>query len=295
MNQVKGSVELGAGLVAVPLQPAIGAEVHGVDLRAPSVEQIAMLRMALLRYKVIFFRDQDITREQHLAFGRAFGALEVHPLASHPDFPELLPLISTGKASAQADFWHTDTTFRAEPSAASILRARTVPPLGGDTLWCNMVAVYEGLDAETRRLLDRSQAVHEAIQAFGRHLTDPQKRKALTDNFPPQIHPAVRVHPETGERALYVNSGFTTRILGLSETESESLLAILYDEVKRPEYQVRFRWAPHSIAFWDNRATQHYAVPDYEGQREMERVTIVGDRPVGPAATALTSKQRRLT
>lgn len=271
-----------------PVQPLIGAEIAGIDIAHASDAELDLIHKALLHYKVVFFRNQSPTRAEHVAFGRRFGELEVHPLSAHAEHPEMLVLDSIGELkegsrAPAADFWHSDTTFRDNPSASSILLAYKLPPLGGDTLWCNTAAVYEGLDDELKARIENLNAVHTGIAAFGRHLDTEEKRAAFLERHPPQIHPVVRIHPETGERLLYVNSGFTTRILDVSEEESDALLARLYDEVKRPEYQVRFRWEVGSIAFWDNRSTQHYGVADYAGRRHLERVTVVGDRPVGPS------------
>lgn len=275
-----------AHVTVTPIQPLIGAEISGIEVGNADAAEVALIRKALLRYKVLFFRDQALTRAQHVAFGRRFGDLEVHPLSAHPEHPEMLVLDSVGgmkigRQAPAADFWHSDTTFRDTPSAASILLGYMIPPLGGDTLWCNAAAVYDGLDDELKAQIETLDAVHSGLVSFGRHLDTEEKRAAFLERHPPQIHPVVAVHPETGERILNVNSGFTTHILGVSREESEALLTRLFDEVKRPEYQVRFRWQPGSIAFWDNRATQHYGVADYSGRRHLERVTIVGDRPVG--------------
>lgn len=273
-----------------PVQPMIGAWVSGVDLARATDEECAAIRAALLRYKVIFFRQQSLDRDAHVAFGRKFGELEVHPLAVHPDYPELLPITSDGglrdgMTAPAADFWHSDTTFRELPSAASILQAHQLPALGGDTLWCNTVAVYNGLDDELKERIDGLNAIHNGAgsYAFRRIMKDEEKRHAFLEKYPPQAHPVVRVHPETGERLVYVNSGFTTHIVDMDEAESDALLARLYDEVKRPEYQVRLRWEPGTIAFWDNRSTQHYGVADYVGKRHLERVTVIGDKPFGIA------------
>ena len=277
----------GYALDIKPLQPSLGAEIRGLDLGDLDTDRIAALRAALLKYKVLFFRDQDLTREQHIALGAAFGELEVHPVFSLPDYPQILPLISEelkGKYRQSTDSnWHADTTFRPEPSAASILIQRVSPSLGGDTVFANAVAAYETLDEETKQRIDGLTAIHDA-QVFLQFLDSEEKRQALQAKYPPVEHPVVRVHPETGEKVLYVNSVFPRRIVGLEEAESNALLARLFDQVKRPEFQVRWSWRPGSIAFWDNRATQHYAVPDYSEARRMERVTIVGDRPVGPNA-----------
>lgn len=267
-----------------PLQPSLGAQISGIDLSQPlDKARHAALHAALLHYKVLFFRDQVLTREQHIAFGAAFGDLETHPV----EHPEILPLVSrefAGKYRQTTDSnWHADTTFRAEPSAASILLQRVSPGLGGDTVFANAVAAYDSLDDETKARIDGLTAIHDT-RIFLQFIDSEEKRRALQAQYPPVEHPVVRVHPETGEKLLYVNSVFTREIVGLRPDESKALLARLFDQVKRPEFQVRWSWQPGSIAFWDNRATQHYAVPDYRGDRHMERVTIVGDRPVGPAS-----------
>ncbi|MCW2349137.1 MULTISPECIES: TauD/TfdA dioxygenase family protein [unclassified Sphingobium] len=269
-----------------PLQPSLGAQISGIDLSQPLTRPLhAALHAALLQYKVLFFRDQHLTHEQHIALGAAFGDLETHPVFAHPDHPEILPLRSkefAGKYRSTTDSnWHADTTFRAEPSAASILIQRVSPGLGGDTVFANAVAAYETLDEETKARIDGLSAIHDT-RVFLQFIESAEKRAALQAQYPPVEHPVVRIHPETGEKLLYVNSVFTREIVGLAPGESEALLARLFDQVKRPEFQVRWSWQPGSIAFWDNRATQHYAVPDYRGNREMERVTIVGERPRGP-------------
>jgi alpha-ketoglutarate-dependent taurine dioxygenase len=270
-----------------PLQPSLGAEVAGIDLSQP-LDPAARdaLRAALLSYKVLFFRDQDLSHEQHIAFTANFGALEVHPVFSLPEHPEILPLKASYYAgnyrpSVDAE-WHSDTTFRPEPSAASVLRARQLPPLGGDTVFVNTVLAYERLPDEVKQRIDRLTAVHDA-SIFQQFLPEGQRDSFATD-YPPVEHPVVRVHPETGEKAIYVNAVFTRRILGVAPEEGAALLRLLFDQVKRPEFQVRWQWRPNSIAFWDNRSTQHYAVNDYVEERYMERVTLMGDRPVGPAA-----------
>jgi len=262
-----------------PLTPTIGAEIRGIDLAADLPDQtIAEIRRALLHYKVIFFRDQDITRAQHTAFARRFGELEIHPMtpADQPQ-PEVLQLNSGPGHRTMADHWHSDVTWRAEPSLGSILRARRVPGVGGDTVWADMVAAFDGLSPALKEWLPRLTAVHDG-SAFA--VMQGKPRESFHELYPVQHHPVVRTHPETGAQALFVNSGFTKSIDGLSQKESDWLLDHLFAQVAVPEYQCRFRWTAHSIAFWDNRATQHYATADYlPAIREMDRITIVGDRP----------------
>ncbi|NLR40210.1 TauD/TfdA family dioxygenase [Novosphingobium sp. ERW19] len=272
----------------IPVQPLIGAEITNVNLNTVDAAEIAAIRQALLRYKVLFLRDQKFDRARHVELGRAFGKLEIHPLAVHPDFPEILPISSNGdvregRMAPAADFWHSDTTFRSLPSAISILRASRLPALGGDTLWANTAAVYRGLPAEVRDRINNLHAVHDAVASFARHLDTPEKHAAFIAVHPPQMHPMVRLHPETGEPVLYVNSGFTTHVAGIDRAESDDLLRLLFDEVKRPEYQVRLKWHEDTVAIWDNRSTQHYGVADYAGERHLERVTVIGDRPYGPS------------
>lgn len=268
-----------------PLTPTIGAEVEGLDLRRPlPPSALAELRRALLDWKVLFFRDQNITTDEHLAFARNFGALEVHPFAPHKaGYPEVLAITHDRDSRGKENAWHSDVTWRLEPSLGSILRAIEVPDIGGDTLFADMVAAYEGLTDEVKQRIDGKVAMHD----FAHFRTGMRKRgmsedeiEAFNRQYPEVEHPVVRTHPETGRRGLYVNAAFTQTIVGLDEQESKSLLKHLYAQAAVPEYQCRFRWKKNSIAFWDNRASQHYAVSDYwPALRRMERVTIVGDKP----------------
>ncbi len=267
-----------------PLTPAIGAELHGADLSEPDDELIAQIRDALLTYKVVFFRDQDITREQHIAFARRFGELEIHP-ATPKDQPdrEVLRIAHGPNSRGIENAWHSDVTWREAPSLGSILRAIELPGVGGDTLFANMVAAYDRLDDETKQQITGLMAVHDIARVFARRLG--KRAEELHDQYPPMVHPVVRTHPETGERALYVNAAFTSHIQDMEPEQSDALLQRLYLSAWNPEVQCRFRWQPNSIAFWDNRASQHFAASDYFPQvRIMERVTIAGDRPYFDAA-----------
>jgi len=262
------------------LSPALGAELIGADLTRLDDRLIEETGKALLRYKVVFFRDQhDLTRAQHVAFARAFGELEIHPATpkDQPD-PEILRISHGPNSRGQENNWHSDVTWRAKPSLGSILRAVTLPELGGDTLFANMVLAYQDLDPDLKARLREMTAIHDIARVFARRLgKDPS---SLHDKFPPQEHPVIRTHPETGENLIYVNVAFTDHIVGLPRQESDRLLNSLFRLAWRPEYQCRFKWAPGSLAFWDNRACQHYAASDYfPSVRIMERVTIAGDRP----------------
>ncbi len=279
-----------AGLTVTPVSTVLGAEISGLDLREPlTPEVVAAIRAALLRHKVVFFRDQDISHADHVRFGRYFGDLEGHPVTSHvPGFPEILHIEAADGMKLReeivplvrvANKWHTDVTFRAAPSMGGVLRMRDMPPLGGDTLFADTAAIYRDLPQALKDKLADLTAEHDIIQSYG-YRVDQTKRDELRAVYPLMVHPVIRTHPETGEKHLFVNKVFTTRILGLPEDEARALLADLLDRVKTPEYQVRFRWTPNAIVFWDNRATQHYAILDYWPQeRIVERVTIVGDAP----------------
>lgn len=276
------------GVAILPSTPTIGAEISGLDLDRPlSPAEGELLRAAWLRFKVVFFRDQDISHESHVRLGRFFGELEGHPvIPSVEGYPEILRIEGVEGVQLTAETvapfqaynkWHTDVTFRERPSIASILRARHLPPLGGDTMWADAAAAYAGLPRGVKDRLDGLEAEHDIVRSFGGRVTE-EKKAQLARDFPPVRHPVVRTHPETGEKILYVNYTFTTKILGLPEEESDALLRLLFDRIKVPEYQVRFRWTPNAIGIWDNRSTQHYAVGDYWPEyRALERVTVSGD------------------
>ena len=285
------------GIGVTPCGPVLGAEVTGVRVGTPvDAELAALLRALLVRHKVLFLRDLDLDHEQHLALGRVFGALEGHPVLAHvPGRPEILDIRGAEGRVEDADGdrrfrvldkWHTDVTFRAEPSFGAVLRARVLPPIGGDTLWADAAAAYDGLSDEVKARIEGRTATHDLLFDFGDRVA-PGRRAALAAEFPPQHHPIVRVHPDTGARTLFVNASFTSHLDDMDEAAGAALLAHLLDRFKVPEYQVRFRWSPHAVAIWDNRATQHYPVADYwPARRHMERVTIAGDRPIGMRAAA---------
>jgi taurine dioxygenase len=263
------------------LGATIGAEIDGVDLRNPLDDAtFAELQRALLAFKVLFFRDQDLSPAQHADFGRRFGELELHPFLPAPEGrPEVVLLAKNEQVGGYENGWHSDVTWRVAPSLGSILRCRECPAIGGDTLFADMVAAYEGLPDELKHALDGRRAVHDFTRAFGFHLT-PEELAEKQREYPPVAHPIVRTHPETGEKLLYVNVGFTSHVEDMEPDESARLLSYLYHQATYPEYQVRFRWQKDSIAFWDNRSTQHYASSDYwPATRVMERVTVIGDRP----------------
>ena len=267
------------------LTPCIGTEVLGIDLRSDlSEETVRALSDLLVVRKVIFFRDQRIDMAEHIAFAAHFGELEVHPfLTNNAEYPEIIHLINDAEHPPYINIWHSDVTWRAEPSLGSVLRARQVPDVGGDTLFANMEAAYDGLDEETRTRIDGLQASHDnegflaGMKAQG---ASDEEVAAMREQYPPAVHPVVRTHPVSGRKSLYVNRAFTRRIVGMAPAESDILLEKLFLQAWIPDYQCRFRWRPDSIAFWDNRAVQHYAAADYFPQRrEMERVTIIGERP----------------
>lgn len=274
-----------AALSIAPLTPTIGAEISGIDLSKPmTADLLAALRQALLEWKVIFFRDQDITTEEHLAFARQFGELEVHPFAPHkPGYPEVLAITHDRDSKGRENVWHSDVTWRLCPSLGSVLRAIEVPEVGGDTLFSDMYAAYEGLSDEVKEKIDGAVAIHDFAH-FRKLMRSRGKSEAeieeMNRKYPMAEHPVVRTLPETGRKGIYVNTAFTQYIAGMDRAESDALLAHLYAQAAIPEYQCRFRWQKNSIAFWDNRACQHYAVSDYwPAVRRMERVTIIGDRP----------------
>ena len=266
------------------LTPTIGAEVLGIDLGADlTQESYAAVRSALLDHQVIFFRDQDISIEAHKALGRRFGTLHVHPqglkgdMAEHPDV--LVIHADAGTKKIAGDRWHSDVSCDPEPPMASILRLHTVPENGGDTLFVSMYAAYDALSAPMKRYLEGLTATHDgAPQYLERAAVDGFDVAGKT--FPRASHPVVRTHPETGRKALFVNPVFTQRIDGIPAEESKAVLEFLYRHATEPRFQCRFRWRPHSIAFWDNRCTMHHAMWDYfPGVRSGYRVTIQGDRP----------------
>ncbi len=269
------------------LSGTVGAEVTGVDLAEPlEPSDIAELRQAFLDHHVLVFRDQQLSPEQQMAFGRCFGELDTHPfVASHPDYDEVLEIVT--EPDDRANFgggWHTDLTFLDAPDLGSILYAVEVPAVGGDTLFANQHAAYEAMSEPMRTMLESLVATHSAGPQYGAGGYSTRSKAMTTTNA--QLvdrvveHPVVRTHPETGRKGLYVNAAFTTSIRGLRRDESRAMLDLLFAQAVKESFTCRVQWEPGTLAMWDNRSVQHFALHDYAGQRRhMRRITIKGDRP----------------
>jgi taurine dioxygenase len=272
---------------------SIGAELIGVNL-ADAVHDdglFAEIRAQLLKHRVLFLRDQDISRAEHVAFAQRFGELEDHPVVgSHPEYPGLVQVYKNPDSPVDRyeNSWHTDATWREAPPLGAVLRCLECPPVGGDTMWANMVEAYKHLPNDVKTRIEGLRARHSIEATFGAAMPI-EKRLALKARYPDAEHPVVRIHPETGEQVLFVNS-FTTHFTNFHTAErvrvgqdfsqgSSELLRYLTSQASIPEYQVRWRWKPNSIAIWDNRSTQHYAVMDYPPcHRKMERAGIIGEK-----------------
>ena len=268
------------------LSPSIGAELLEIDLKRPLTDSLKdEIYQALLVYKVIFFRNQDLTIEEHLDFAKNFGELEIHPFASNDEqYPEVLKITHNEKNKGRENTWHSDVTWRLEPSLGSILRMKESPKVGGDTLFADMYAAYEDLSDEVKEKLDGAIAVHD-FAGFRKRLekngVSEEEIEVFNKKYPMPEHPVIRTHPDTGKKLIYVNAAFTQYIKDWDVDESSRMLRLLYSRAATPEYQCRFVWEDNSIAFWDNRSVQHYASSDYWPQvRRVERVTNIGDRPV---------------
>lgn len=265
----------------IPQTRVIGAEIRGADLTRPLSPALREeINRALLEWKVVFFRGAGLAPEQQAAFARHWGELETNPLLARGASDEIVRFEKgAGGRPTYENVWHTDVTFRERPAMGAVLQLREVPPLGGHTMWADMAAAYDNLPDEVKERIDGAVAVHDFIPGFDRFMSR-EKLIELQDQFPPVEHPVVRRHPETGRKMLFVNTSFTTRIVGMEREESDRLLSMLTRQAHVPEFQVRHAWQPGDIAFWDNRATQHYALFDYTPHRRVaERVAIVGDRP----------------
>jgi taurine dioxygenase len=272
---------------------ALGAEVHGVDLSEPlDDDTFGAVRQAFTEHGVIFFRDQVLTPEQHKAFSRRFGPFGETPFVKTMDeHPEIIAVIKEASDHKVHNFggsWHSDFSFQERPPMASMLYAREVPSFGGDTLWTSMYLAYETLSDGLKRTLDGMRVIHSGTRPYGTQglFARGQGGKAMTVNPSADgdlevSHPVVRTHPDSGRKALFVNSVYAIRFDGWTEAESKPLLDLLNSDSIRPEFTCRFRWAKGSLALWDNRCTQHFAINDYDGsRREMHRTTIAGERPV---------------
>jgi taurine dioxygenase len=276
-----------AKLRTKPLTPAIGAVVEGIHLSGQlSDDDVDAIRKALDEHLVLFFENQSLTPVQQRDFAARFGPLYRHPFyPGHETAPEVMILAHDATHRANSDRWHNDVTYLATPPMGAVLYAEEIPPLGGDTLWANMYRAYETLSDPVKQLVSGLRAVHSFAKNFTPErfaaLEMEDRRDAMYAAHPPVSHPVARTNPATGRKALYVNQDFTAHIEGVSARESEALLRMLFEHMAQPEFQVRWRWSAGTVAFWDNRWTQHCALADYfPASRRVRRVTILGERPV---------------
>lgn len=277
-----------------PLSPACGAEVSGIDLTKPlAATVIEQLHHTLGKSGCLLFRNAALTPEQHIAFSRQFGPLESHVVGEFnlPDFPEIFVVSNVREAGKlkgavyAGQYWHSDLSYMANPSMGSLLLCHEMPDIGGDTMWTNMYLAYETLSDPMKKFLGGMQAIHDYSHAYDTYFAKTKERPPLTPEqkakTPPVRHPAIRTHPVTGKKALYVNPGFTVGFVGMPEEESQPILDFLFRHSTRPEFVYRHKWHVHDLIFWDNRCTMHYALSDYDFsvRRHMQRTTIAGDAP----------------
>ena len=274
-------------ITVAPVTGALGAEIGGVDLSKPlSGDVLAEIRRAFVENLVIFFRDQTLTPEQHKAFARNFGDLHINsffPRVEGHDDVQLL-VKEPDDIKNIGEVWHSDVTYAKRPALGSLLYAKEVPPYGGDTMFANMYLAYETLSPGMRTLLRGLKAEHSAAENFAKRAADARDKAAgfvYSENAEQDaVHPAIRTHPDSGRDALYVNRSFTKRFAGMTREESAPILRYLFDHLSRPEFTCRLRWRAGTLAFWDNRCAQHFAINDYHGHRRvMNRVTVLGDEP----------------
>lgn len=267
------------------LTAALGAEISGVDLNQPLDDAtFKFVHDALVEHQVIFFRNQNWEPEMHKQFALRFGPVQIHPAYNHvPGYPEICILENSEANPSKIEKWHTDMTFSATPPLGSILHSKHIPPIGGDTLFSSMSAAYEALSDKMQSFLSSLTAIHDFRHGFKESLAEPGGPERLAGAIaanPPVAHPVVRTHPISGKKGIFVNSLFTTHIVGMKASESEALLNFLFQHCILPEFICRFKWQVNSVAFWDNRITQHKPVNDFGLQyRVLQRITIDGDKP----------------
>ena len=275
---------VGRRITVTPLAPALGGEVRGIDLAdGLDAETYQEVRAAFLKYGVLFFKEQsEISPAVHVAIGRMFGELHMHPAAPQmPDYPEVFVIHAHRESKvANGEFWHSDVSCDEVPPFGTMLQIHILPEIGGDTLFANMYAAFDALSAPMRQMLDGLTARHESEHVYRGRYSD----RGVEDTgrtYPHANHPVIRTHPETGRKAIFVNRTFTTRINELSESESRAMLDLLFDHCEQVDFQIRFRWERNDVAFWDNRCVMHRAIWDYwPNERKGRRVTIKGDRPI---------------
>ncbi len=269
------------------LSPELGAEISGIDLSKDFSEEIQnKIYDDLIQYKVLFFREQNITPQFHIEFAKSFGSIEEpHPVYPHVDgFPEIVLLENDKNHPPDTDEWHTDVTFKNDPPFASILYSKIIPEVGGDTLWSSLSKIYDALPNELKAQIENLRAIHDMGSFRNNYMNDDNKESSIQLNkgfeeFGNAVHSVVKVHPISSEKFLYINPSFTSQIVGMTTTDSNNLLSYLFNFMCKPEFQIRFKWTPNTLVIWDNRCTMHYAIGDYmPNKRIMHRVTVLNDR-----------------
>jgi len=269
------------------LSPELGAEISGIDLSKDFNEEIQnKIYDDLINYKVLFFREQNITPQFHVEFAKSFGSIEEpHPVYPHVEgFPEIVLLENDKDNPPDTDEWHTDVTFKNDPPFASVLYSKIIPEVGGDTLWSSLSKIYDALPNELKAQIENLRAIHDMGSFRNNYMNDDNRESSVKLNkgfeeFGNAVHSVVKAHPISSEKFLYINTSFTSQIVGMTTTDSNNLLSYLFNFMCKPEFQIRFKWTPNTLVIWDNRCTMHYAIGDYmPNKRVMHRVTVLNDR-----------------